>query len=462
MNRNTVLGGKHRNAKERDKHSNHLAPCRALQAKNHGQRQDVDRTHAYNNGGMAHGREMKPNRKANLVTATPKKPKYRNIQKSRAANPRRRKAVASENAGIREQRKYVGTIKTPAKTTRREAMANGGRYKSPIFAAMKLTAHTTIRRAIDAVMTPREGARPAAGSICTESGQPFFSNGKFFDEFAARCESDAGSGRHANRALRRHGHFGIDDVFRPIAIACGYVAGQGEIRKRGERDIVRSADAGFEHATAPNGDAALLAKIVDAACDRVAADAAELDVDNLAGAEFHGGARLLLAVNAFIEADRRVEFLLQLDVAVKIVPAERLLNHHEIKAFELFQERPVFKRVSGVSVYHQLDAWEILPQALHLIEILAGLDLDFDPLVAGREFLFHRCNEFIQRIFDADGDAASDFFARSAKQFRKRHGFLSGFGFPDGSFESSRRHVVAAYVAEKVPDFGGRTKFPFL
>ena len=77
---------------------------------------------------------------------------------------------------------------------------------------------------------------------------------------------------------------------------------------------MRAPDAGFEHAAAPDGNAALLAKIVDAPRDRVAADAAKLNVDNFAGAEFHSGARLFLGVNAFVEADWRVEFLLQFDV----------------------------------------------------------------------------------------------------------------------------------------------------
>ena len=47
----------------------------------------------------------------------------------------------------------------------------------------------------------------------------------------------------------------------------------------------------------------------------VAADAAELDVDDFAGADFDGGAGVLEVVDALVEADRRFELPLQRGVA---------------------------------------------------------------------------------------------------------------------------------------------------
>ena len=55
-----------------------------------------------------------------------------------------------------------------------------------------------------------------------------------------------------------------DDVALPIALARRDVAGQHEIRQRGERDVVRAADARFEHAAAPDRDAVRLGDIVHA------------------------------------------------------------------------------------------------------------------------------------------------------------------------------------------------------
>src|SRR5207253_2283903 len=142
---------------------------------------------------------------------------------------------------------------------------------------------------------------------------------------------------HANRALWRHYDFGMDNIFLPVALAGSHVARKYEIGQRRKRDIMRAADAGFQHPPAPNGNAVLLAKIVDAPHHRVAADATELDVDDLAGSELDGGARLLFRVDALVQADRRVQLFLQLDVAVEIVPAERLLDHHQVEALQLLE-----------------------------------------------------------------------------------------------------------------------------
>ncbi len=102
----------------------------------------------------------------------------------------------------------------------------------------------------------------------------------------------------------------MDDIFFPIAFAGGHIARKCEIGKRRERDIVRPPDARFEHPAAPHRDAMLLAEIVDAPCHSVAADAAEFDIDDFAGTQFDGSARLLFRVDALVQADWRVQFFL--------------------------------------------------------------------------------------------------------------------------------------------------------
>src|SRR4030081_1364000 len=96
----------------------------------------------------------------------------------------------------------------------------------------------------------------------------------------------------------------------------------------------RTAAAGCERPAAPNGNALLLAEVVDAPRRGVAADAAEFDVDDFAGAQLDGRARLLFGVNALVQADGGVQHFLNLDVAVEVVPAERLFDHHQVEAFE--------------------------------------------------------------------------------------------------------------------------------
>ena len=167
--------------------------------------------------------------------------------------------------------------------------------------------------------------------------------GERFDSVEARLIADSGRGGHADGSLRRHFHFGLDDVFSPVAAAGGNVAGKRKIRERRHGDVVRAADAGFEHAAAPDRNGIRLAKIVNAARGSVSADAAEFDVDDFAGADFDRGARVFDIVDAFIEANRRFDLALQLGVGKDVVPAKRLLDHHEVEGIELLEKRRVFE-----------------------------------------------------------------------------------------------------------------------
>src|SRR5580693_5684592 len=206
--------------------------------------------------------------------------------------------------------------------------------------------------------------------------------GERFDAIEARRVTDAGRAGNFYRALRRDFHFRLDDVFGPVAAAGGDVAGQSEIRQRGHGDVVRAADAGFKHSSAPHRDGFLLAKIVDAAGWGVAADAAQFHVDDFAGADFDGGAGVLDIVNAFVQADRSVELALQLGVGVDVVVAEGLLDHDQVEGVELFQQRGVFQAIGRIRVHHQANARELFAEGAGWCHIAAGFDFDFYALVA--------------------------------------------------------------------------------
>src|SRR6266852_9115919 len=100
---------------------------------------------------------------------------------------------------------------------------------------------------------------------------------------------------------------------------------------------MHAADSGLEHADAPDWNLLRLAQVVDAPRRGVAADAAELDVDDPAGAQLDGRAGVLVGVDAFIEANRSIEFALQFCVAVEVVPAERLRDNHQVIGLEALQ-----------------------------------------------------------------------------------------------------------------------------
>src|SRR5271156_5978501 len=148
------------------------------------------------------------------------------------------------------------------------------------------------------------------------------------------------------------------------------------------REARRAADAGFQHAAAPDGNGFLPAEIVNAAGWGVAADAAQFYIDDLAGADFDGGAGMLNIVNAFVKADGRIELALQRGVGVNVVVAQGLLDHDQVKGVELLQQRRVFQTIGGVGVHHQADAREFFAEGAGGRDVVARLDFYFDALVA--------------------------------------------------------------------------------
>ena len=94
---------------------------------------------------------------------------------------------------------------------------------------------------------------------------------------------------------------------------------------------MRPANPRLQHAAAPHRDAALVGSIVYGHRFRKAANPTQLDVDDPAA--FHLDRRQGVApvANRFIEANRRIEALLQHGVIVKIVVPQGLLHHQQLK-----------------------------------------------------------------------------------------------------------------------------------
>ena len=153
----------------------------------------------------------------------------------------------------------------------------------------------------------------------------------------AGSKADARASRDRDGALRIDDNFGIDTVLLPVAGARGDVAGQRKIGLRGHGDVVCTADARFEHASAPDGNGIFHTEIVNALGLQMTANAAELDVNDFAGAQGDGGFGLFVSVYALVETDGCLELLLRGNMGIQVVPAERLLDHHEIEGIELLE-----------------------------------------------------------------------------------------------------------------------------
>src|SRR5579885_11736 len=220
-------------------------------------------------------------------------------------------------------------------------------------------------------------------------------------------------------------------------------------------DVVGAADAGFQHAAAPHRYSVALTKIVNALCDGVTANASHFDVDNATSAEFDSGKRLLFRVNALVQTDGGLQALLQLNVAVEIVPAERLLDHHQMKRVELLQHGEVAHSVGGIGIHHEPQAGKLLAQPANRFNILPRLDLDFDALIASFKFHSNGGNESFQRFLNPNRDTGGNFPALASQQFGEWNVFEFRLSIPYGSFQRRFSHVVTADVTKQIPH-GGR------
>src|SRR5215468_7419329 len=177
-----------------------------------------------------------------------------------------------------------------------------------------------------------------------------------------------------------------------------------------------AADARLEHSAAPHGYLRPLGYIVDRNCLTEAAYTPDLDVDDAAGAQLGRGLSVAAPVNRFIQADRRLQLLLQLRVEVEVVMPQRLLDHQEVETVELAQVLDLVQCVRGISVATQKNIRPALADSFENVHVPSRLTLDLNPPIAGGEFSFNLLEQLLHRILDSDGDAARDFSLRAAQQ----------------------------------------------
>src|SRR5262249_11599676 len=194
----------------------------------------------------------------------------------------------------------------------------------------------------------------------------------------------------------------------------GEGGGEGEVGQGAERNVVGTPDTGVEHSTAQYSYLGPSSHIVDRNCFAEAPHAPDLDVNDAAGAQLGRGLSVAAAANRFIQADRRLQFLLQLRVIVEVVMPQRLLNHKKVEAVELTQVVDLVQRVRGIGVANQNNIRPGLGDSPEDIKPPSGLTFDFNPPIAGAELGFNFVEQLLHRILDSDGDAARDFGLRAA------------------------------------------------
>ncbi len=93
-----------------------------------------------------------------------------------------------------------------------------------------------------------------------------------------------------------------------------------------------------------------MTQVVDLFADPIAADAAGLDVDDLAGIKLDGPARMVDRVDALIKTERRLEQRLQPGVIDDVVHAERLFEQQKPVVVEFLEVFGIADAIDRVAV----------------------------------------------------------------------------------------------------------------
>src|SRR5580704_12129308 len=179
----------------------------------------------------------------------------------------------------------------------------------------------------------------------SRSGNAFLANGDGIQKIAIDAVAESRFIAYCDGPARRHFHRGLDNIASPVALAGRYIARQHEVGKRSQRDIVRAADAGFEHSSTPYGNSGGLSDVMHALGFSKSTDAAELDINDPASLHIDGLFGLVRAPDAFIQADGGFKLGLQLRVIDNLVVSERLLDHHQSEFVQTLEQRGVAQRV---------------------------------------------------------------------------------------------------------------------
>ncbi len=151
----------------------------------------------------------------------------------------------------------------------------------------------------------------------------------------------------------------------------------------------------------------------------------------------------------------------KLRVRINIVPAQRLLDHDQVKRIQLLQKWRILQPICRVGIHHQTNARKTFAKRPRRLHIHARLDFDFDALVTRRQAPF-QLSPISSSIVGwmPIGHAARNLLAHSAEKFGQRNILLLGFSVPDRCLKSALRHIVPANTRKQVPNFRRATRVP--
>src|SRR5689334_21253363 len=160
------------------------------------------------------------------------------------------------------------------------------------------------------------------------------------------------------------------------------------------------------------------------------AHSSDLDVDDFACAEFQSCLCIAPAVDRLIQADTALQLLLQSSVEIEIIMPERLLDHEQVEGIEFFQVVDLVQRISRIGIATQDDLRPASADLFKDFHVPSGLALYLDAAITGVQLSLNFFQQLLVRILNPNGNAAGDFFLRSAQQLPQRHLPQLGFRVP--------------------------------
>ena len=182
-----------------------------------------------------------------------------------------------------------------------------------------------------------------------------------------------------------------------------------------------------------------------------AADARRLQIQDAERPHLQRDIQIAGRLDALVQADARLQALLQKAVLVDVIVRKRLLNHQQIELIQLRQMLGICDCVIAVGIEHQQDIGELGSHRPRHFDIPAALNLQLDAPVTLFQAIAHDRHRRFQRWLDADADAdrrpplgfmPSRRVLREA--IRQPHVVALGEGIPNRRFQASPRMMIAA------------------
>ena len=110
------------------------------------------------------------------------------------------------------------------------------------------------------------------------------------------------------------------------------------------------------------------------------------------------------ASDAFIQADGRMELLLELVVVPQVVLIQRLLDHQQFQHVQRPQGLAGFQCIGGVGIHLEWNMREGFPNGLGIAHIPPRLDLDLDAPISVGQVFSHPLDQRLGGFLQADRD----------------------------------------------------------